>query len=328
VTVAGPTSRGPGPTAASSPTAVPSSARRVAELGVLLTVLIWSANFVIVKASIGVLGPLTFTGSRYVVASLTLLAILRWRQGTVRPPAGQALILVGLGVMGFGCYQVLWTTGLTQITAGDSALIVAASPVLTALLAGAVGMDRLAPPKLLGALIAFVGVAVVIGTGQQLSLSDSIVGDLLTLGAAGLFAIYTVAGTRVLRRVDPLQATTWSVVGGTLVLVPLALAEASTAPAVDVSPATLVAIIYSGALAAGISNVFVFNAIRYVGPTRASAMQLLVPAMAVALGAVFLAEPIGIGQVAGGVVIVLGVWLTRRPSLPRLRLRSRLSSAA
>ena len=60
---------------------------------------------------------------------------------------------------------------------------------------------------------------------------------------------------------------------------------------------------------------FVINAIRSVGPTRATAMQFLVPAGAVVLGAVFLAEPVGLPQVIGGAVIVLGVWLTRRPSI-------------
>ena len=72
---------------------------------------------------------------------------------------------------------------------------------------------------------------------------------------------------------------------------------------------------YSGALAAGIANVFVFNAIRLVGPTRVTATQFLVPAGAVVLGAVFLQEPIGAAQVVGGAIIVLGVWLTRRPSV-------------
>ena len=43
--------------------------RRLAEIGVLATVAIWSANFVVVKAAIGVLGPLTFTSVRYVVAT-------------------------------------------------------------------------------------------------------------------------------------------------------------------------------------------------------------------------------------------------------------------
>ena len=188
--------------------------RRLAEIGLLATVLIWSANFVIVKASIGTIGPFTFTGARYLVASLTLLALLWRREGSVRPPPGQLAALIGLGLLGFGAYQVLWTTGLTQISAGDSALLIAASPVLVALLAAAVGMDRLTAPKLAGALIAFAGVAVVIGGSQALSLGSSLVGDVLTLGAAVLWAVYTVGARRVVRRIDPLPATTWPVIGG------------------------------------------------------------------------------------------------------------------
>jgi drug/metabolite transporter (DMT)-like permease len=302
--------------------------RRLAEIGLLATVLIWSANFVIVKASIGTLGPFTFTGARYLVASLTLLLILWRREGSVRPPMGQVAVLFGLGLVGFGAYQVLWTTGLTQISAGDSALLVAASPVLVALLAAAVGMDRLTAPKLAGALIAFAGVAVVIGGSQALSLGSSLVGDALTLGAAVLWAVYTVGASRIVRRIDPLRATTWTVIGGTCLLVPLGVAEAAARPPVNVTPAAILAILYSGALAAGIANVFVFNAIRDVGPTRATAMQFLVPAGAVVLGAVFLAEPVGLPQVIGGAVIVLGVWLTRRPALVPSGLRARLSSAA
>jgi drug/metabolite transporter (DMT)-like permease len=65
-------------------------------------------------------------------------------------------------------------------------------------------------------------------------------------------------------------------------------------------------------LAAGISNVVVSNGIKVVGPTRTAALQFLVPALAVVLAAVFLAEPIRLGQVLGGVVIIGGVLLTRR----------------
>ena len=72
---------------------------------------------------------------------------------------------------------------------------------------------------------------------------------------------------------------------------------------------------------------FVFNAIRLVGPTRVTATQFLVPAGAVILGAIFLNEPIGPGQVVGGAIIVLGVWLTRRPSVMPSRARSRVSAS-
>jgi drug/metabolite transporter (DMT)-like permease len=304
---------------------VPGRERRIAEAAVLLTVAIWSANFVVVKAAIGVFGPLTFTALRWTVAVITLFVILRWRAGAIRWPGRDGLILLGLGVLGFGGYQVLWTVGLTQITAGDSALIIAASPVLVALLAGAVGLDRLSAPKLAGAVVAFGGVAVVIAAGHELSLGSSLGGDGLTLGAAALWAVYTVAGARLLRRIDPLEATAWSVLGGALFLLPFGAWEAAGSPPGAIGPAAMLGVLYSGALAAAIANVIVFNAIRHVGPTRVTAMQFLVPAGAVALGAVALSEPVRPAQVAGGAVIVAGVWLTRRSSMIPGAIRARLA---
>jgi drug/metabolite transporter (DMT)-like permease len=285
--------------------------RRLADLGLLTTVVLWSANFVVVKAAIGDYGPLTFTSVRFLIATLTLFAIIRWRTGTIRRPDGLVLKLLLLGMLGFGCYQLTWTIGLTQVTAGDSALLVASSPVLIALLAGVVGMDRLTVPKLAGALLAFAGVALVV-TGGQLASGSSLAGYALTLTAAVVWAVYTVLGTRMLRQVDPLTATAWTVLGGTLFLLPFGLFEAATTPSVPVTPEAVVAVIYSGALAAGTANVLVFYAITIVGPARASATQFLVPFGAVLLGALFLAEPVGLVQLIGGAIIIAGVALTRR----------------
>jgi drug/metabolite transporter (DMT)-like permease len=60
-----------------------------------------------------------------------------------------------------------------------------------------------------------------------------------------------------------------------------------------------------------VANVIVFAAIRLLGPTRITAYQFLVPFIAVLLGAAFLSEPMRLEQVVGGLVIVLGVALTR-----------------
>jgi O-acetylserine/cysteine efflux transporter len=292
-----------------------------------VTVLIWSANFVVVKAAIGVLGPLTFTAARFGLAAATLFVLVRLRDGTIRPQGHLGPRLMALGVLGFGCYQVLWTAGLAKVTAGDSALIIAASPVITALLAGLAGMDRLTAPKLAGALLAFAGVAIVVIAGHGVALGASLAGDVLTLGAAALWAVYTVIGARVLRHIDPLQATAWAVLGGFLFLLPFGAWDVANRPPPDLTPAVLAGLAYSGMLAAGVASVLMLNAVRFVGPTRASAMQLLVPAGAVVLGAVFLGESVGIAQVVGGIVIVLGVVLTRRARLIPLGLRARARTA-
>ena len=69
--------------------------------------------------------------------------------------------------------------------------------------------------------MAFVGVALVVAAGPGLNLGASLVGDVLTLGAALCWAIYTAFGATILRRHSPLVTTTWAIVTGTLFLAPV-----------------------------------------------------------------------------------------------------------
>jgi drug/metabolite transporter (DMT)-like permease len=284
----------------------------------------WAGNFIVVKGAVGVVPPIAFTFLRYVLASVTLLVLLRWREGAIRLPHGDILRLALLGSVGFGCYQVIWPVALQTIPAGDSALLIATTPVITALLAIAVGADAANPVKVIGALVSFVGVALVIAAGQGVNLGVSLVGDLLTLGAAVCWALYTVYGAAILQRHSPLVATTWAIVAGTLFMAPFGLAQLATADLSAFGPAVLLAIVYAGTLAAGFSNVVVFHGLKLLGPTRVTAFQFLVPPLAVILAAIFLGEAIRPVQVLGGAIILAGVALLRRGSWPRgLGLRER-----
>ena len=289
---------------------------------------VWAANFIVVKDAVSTLPPVGFTFLRYALASTALLGILRWTGGGLRLPRPDTVRILLLGGFGFGLYQILWTTGLQSIPAGDSALIIASTPVLVAVLAVVSGADTLTPMKFAGAALSFLGVVVVIAAGVGISLSGSAAGSALTLAAAACWASYTAFAAPVLRRHSPLVLTTWATLGGALVLLPIGLAQLLAPGALDevaagrVVPMVL-AVAYSGLLAASFANVIVFNGVRLLGPTRVITLQSFVPAMAVVLAFVFLGEPIRPAQVVGGVIIVLGVALTRVASTrPAARRRS------
>jgi drug/metabolite transporter (DMT)-like permease len=290
---------------------VPAGERRLAEIAVLAVMVVWAGNFIVVKSAVAVLPPVGFTFLRFTLAATTLLLLLRWREGSIWLPRRDLLAICGLGAMGFGLYQILWTTGLQEVAAGDSALIIASTPVLVALLAVLARSDVLTPAKLGGGIVSFVGVAVVIASGPGLSLGGSLVGEGITLLAAICWSVYTAFGAPFLRRHSPLRTTAWATVAGTLVLAPVAAVQLTTVDPGAITPTVIGAILYSGLLAAGLANVIVQNGVRVVGPTRTSAYQFLVPALAVVLAAGLLQEPIRIGQVVGGIVIVTGVLITR-----------------
>jgi drug/metabolite transporter (DMT)-like permease len=281
--------------------------------------IVWAANFIVVKDALRTLPPVGFTFLRYGLASIALLAILRVTEGSIRPPRPDTLRILFLGGFGFGLYQILWTTGLQSIPAGDSALIIASTPVLVAVLAVVSGADTLTPMKFAGAALSFLGVVIVIAAGVGIELTGSATGSALTLAAAACWASYTAFAAPVLRRHSPLVLTAWATVGGTIVLFPIGLAQLLAPGALDeivggrLVPIAL-AITYSGVLAAALANIIVFNGVRLLGPTRVITLQSFVPAMAVVLAYLFLGEPIRPAQVVGGAVIVLGVALTRRAS--------------
>jgi drug/metabolite transporter (DMT)-like permease len=292
----------------------------MAELAVLVIMFFWAGNFIVVKGAIGILPPIGFTFLRYCVAAGTLLVLLRLREGAIRLPRGDVVPILLLGVIGFGCYQIMWPVALQTIPAGDSALLIAATPVMTALLAMATGADTPNAIKLVGAFVSFAGVALVIAAGQGLDLGTSLFGDGLTLVASACWAVYTVFGAQILRRHSPLVTTTWAIVAGTLFMAPLGIAQlvqADLAGNLDnLGLPILLAILYSGTLAAGFANVIVFHGVKLLGPTRVTALQFLVPALAVVMAAIFLGEPIRPIQVVGGAIILAGVALLRRGSWP------------
>jgi drug/metabolite transporter (DMT)-like permease len=271
----------------------------------------WAGNFIVVKGAVGIVPPVAFTFLRYIVASSTLLLLLRWREGGIRLPRGDVARIAVLGSIGFGCYQLIWPVALQSIPAGDSALLIAATPVITALLAVATGADVANPIKIAGALVSFLGVALVIAAGQGLDLGVSLVGDLLTLGAAACWAVYTVFGADVLRRHSPLVASTWAIVFGTLFMAPVGIAQLATMDLSQIGVPVVVAVLYAGTIAAGVANVVIAHGLKLLGPTRVTAFQFLVPGLAVVLAAIFLGEAIRPAQVVGGVVILAGVAMLR-----------------
>lgn len=286
-------------------------ARHLAELAILLVMLTWGANVVAVKAILADLPPILFAFVRFGTAFLVLLALLRWREGSVGLPRRDILPLFLLGLAGFGLYQDLWATALSRTTASNSALITAATPVSTMLIAAAVGSDTLSPAKVLGALIGLSGVVVVVGATHGFGFTGASAGDLMTLAATICWACYVAFGAPVLRRHSPLRMATWAIGFGCLGMLPFAAWQATSFDVSRIHAGTVGLWLFCALLAAAAANVVMFEAIKVLGPTRAMLFQFLIPAFAVAMAAVFLGEVIVAGQVAGGAVIVLGILVAR-----------------
>ena len=294
-----------------SPPAPTALARHLAELAILLVMLTWGANVVAVKAALADVPPILFAFVRFGIAFLVLLAVLRWREGSIGLPRRDVLPLLLLGLAGFGLYQDLWATALGRTTASNSALIIAVTPVPTMLIAAAIGSDTLSPAKLLGAFIGLSGVVVVVAATHGFGFGGASVGDLMTVGSTISWACYVAFGAPVLRRHSPLRMATWAIGFGCLGMLPFAAWQATSFDVSRIHVGTVGLFLFCALITAAAANVVMFAAVKVLGPTRAMLFQFLVPAFAVGMAALFLGEAIVAGQIGGGAVIVLGILVAR-----------------
>ena len=271
----------------------------------------WSFNFVTVKAAIAAVPPVGFAFVRFLLAGLVLLAITRWREGSVGLPRRVATRVALLGGLGFGLYQLLWASALVLTTAGTSALLVATTPIFTLLAAVATRAEHGHRLRYLGAAVAFAGVALVAG-GSGLRANGAGLGDLMTISAAACWGLYLALSAPLLATYSPLRLTTWAILAGTAVLAGPGLAQLATADLSAVGPPHVFAILYSGIVAGGLANVVLFRAIALLGPSRVANLQFLVPALTIVLAALLLGEPVLAIQAAGFGVIVAGIVVARR----------------
>ena len=286
-----------------------------AESLLLLVVLTWAANYPVTKYGIAQLDIFVFNAIRYVVASLLLALLFRATRSTWAPVgAGDWLKLLRAGFIASVLYQIAFITGLSMTTAGNSAVLMATSPLWTVLISARMHREPVGRQLWIGMILSLAGVVMIIaGSGKKFAWGETdMLGDVICLGAAILWALNTNLQKPLLGRYSPIQLTlimmTIGAVGLSLVALPAALKMSWTA----VEWPRYGAAVWSGSFSIAIANIIWSTGVQRLGPGRTGSFQNLIPVVALVIAYFFLEEvPLKI-QLAGTVVTLLGVWYARR----------------
>lgn len=279
--------------------------RRDSALLVLLAA-IWGSSFLFIKLGVDELEPAVVVLGRLVVGAAVLLPLLPGRGGTapLRRHAGPLLVLgVANNAVPF------WLLGFaeTRIDSGLTAVIQAAAPIFTVLLA--VRMDRtqrVTGLRLAGIVVGFVGVALLVGVQE----GGQLLGALAVIGTALCYAFSVLYAGRTVRSLPPLQVAVGQLGAAALVMAPIGLAQLPDEPP---SAGALAAVCALGALGSGLAYLLYFAIIASAGASRAILVTYLVPAFALVYGAVFLGEAVtttalaGLALILGGTALATGV---------------------
>jgi drug/metabolite transporter (DMT)-like permease len=295
---------------------------RLTDVGLLLLTLIWGVNFSVVKAALQWVGPMAFNALRFPLAALTVFLILRLRGPLPRPERRHLIPLLLLGFLGNGVYQVLFIHALDLTRAGNVALLLATTPVWTALLAALFRENTLDGATVLGGIATLGGMTLVVvgGSGGPGWGGGTFRGDLLAAGAAFTWALYTVASRGLIVRYGSVPVTAWTLWGGTAAIVVLGLPELGKTELWTLPPSVWGAVVFAGVLALGLSYVLWYRGVQRLGSARTATYSNLVPVVALLTAWATLGEvPVAL-QWMGAVIILGGVVLARFGG--RLRFRS------
>ncbi|HUH07217.1 MAG TPA: EamA family transporter [Egibacteraceae bacterium] len=283
------------------------------------TVLIGGMNFIAVKFSNVELAPLFGAGTRFAAGALVFFAIARIRGMDL--PRGRALAGAAIyGMLGFGLFYALRYFALLGISAGMTSVILASLPLITLVLAVLHGQERFTMRGVAGGVLALGGIAV-------LSLR-TLGGDLpllpLLAAVAGAFA--AAEATVLVKGFPKSDPITTNAVGMAVGSVGLLLAsalfqESWALPGLARTWVALAWLVAVGSVA--LFALFLFVIKRWTASASAYAGTLM-PVVTVGMGALLLDEPVTPEVVAGGALVILGVYVgalsgmrpTARPRVP------------
>src|SRR2546421_8400038 len=210
-----------------------------------------------------------------------------------------------LGFLGTYVYYVLLYAALALTSASEGFILAYTWPMLVIILAFPLLKERLTVKKLCSIFISFLGIVVIVTHGSLFTLSfTSLQGDMLALGGAGVFALFSVLGKKY--HYDQVVSVFIYFVTALVFITPtLFLFSSLKIPSFHI----LLWLLLNGFLVNGISYIFWFKALEYGDTSVTSNALYLTPFLSLVYIALFLGEKILLSSVVGLVIIVVGIIL-------------------
>jgi drug/metabolite transporter (DMT)-like permease len=276
------------------------------------TTLLMGSSYPFAKDVLGVMSPLLYSASRYLVASLFLFAMMALMRRPMALPRRDWVPMILLSLIGVSLFQACWGLAMARSAPSVGSIVMTTTTAFSAILAW-LGGRTLPALGWAGIVIAFAGVVLVVNnslTALALSLG-SLDGTLLWVLAAFAWALYVDRGVPYNRRLGALPVMAWTTLIGSLVLLPISLVFDSPSEFARLDGRLLGYWVYTAIFPVGVAFLGISAGLDRLGVSRVMVYMYLIPAAAVGLSAAFFGDPLTAARVLGGLVVLLGVILTR-----------------
>ncbi|THD62451.1 MAG: DMT family transporter [Bradyrhizobium sp.] len=291
-----------------------SAKARMAPSGLLflaVTSVGWGLNWPIIKYLLSEWPPLSARGLTGIAGGLTLALYALLRGQSLRLPNDQRWRVLVSAFLNVTLWMAVMGQALVWLPASEAAVIAYTMPVWTALLAWPLLGERLTPLRLLALAMAFGGIAALMGGNGFAASLTKLPGILLALLGAFGFAAGTIFLKRFPISLPGATSAAWQIGLGCLPvsIVGLAIEHPSLSA---LSPAGWACIAYMIFVQFCVAYVCWFAALERLPASVATIGTMAVPVIGVTVAAIWLQEPLGVGQIAALVLTLAGVALATR----------------
>ena len=280
--------------------------------GLILVNVFWGASSIASKEALLQLNAVELVTIRFSIAFFIIfgLALMLKGKGVLIIDARDIPIFIILSVANVSIGFLLQVQALAYTTVTNFSLEFNMATFFIMLMGAALLGERLTKKKIMGASIAFAG-AIVIITGGRMDLSSvHLIGDLMGIGSAILFGVFTVASKKIAKKYDLMTILIYTFLFGVLELLPFYLLGPHATPLAGLSAVSWSSILFL----AVICSVFAFLVYTHgLNRLKASdvAMSIYVtPLAGIILAVLLLGETVTLFTIGGAVLILSGMYLT------------------
>ncbi|HUQ44317.1 MAG TPA: DMT family transporter [Candidatus Limnocylindria bacterium] len=299
----------------------PTTAKRADQLALaaaLTTIVFWASAFVGIRAAAADFSPGALALGRLIVGAIALGLIVAWRRPRL-PTRRQLPSILVIGVLWFGIYFLALNAAEREVDAGTASLLVNVAPIIVAIFGGLFLGEGFPPRLLIGCVIALAGVALIsVATSGAGSGGATTVGILLCFVSALAYSIAATVQKPLLRTLPGLTVTWLGCTIGAIVCLPFLPQLLTEAPVA--SGSGLGWLVFLGIFPTAIAFTTWAFAMGRSSVGRLGSLTYLVPAIAIAIGWLLLAEVPQPLSFVGGAIAIAGVIVARsapaRPAAP------------
>ena len=278
----------------------------------IVTAMLMGSSYPFAKDVLAVMSPLLYSASRYLVAALFLFAMMAVLRRPLTLPRRDWVPMIVLSLIGVALFQACWGLAMARTAPSVGSIVMTTTTAFSAILAW-LGGRRLPVLGWAGIVIAFAGVVIVVNNSlSRITLSfDSLDGTLIWMLSAFAWALYVDRGAPYNLRLGALPVMAWTTLIGSLILLPVSLIFDSLGELARLDDRLLGYWLYTAIFPVGVAFLGLTAGLDRLGVSRVMVYMYLIPVAGVGLSAAFFGDPLTAARVLGGLIVLLGVILTR-----------------